>query len=257
MGKKTKEEPVPTINSVQNRDIIQRLNYMYQAGAFLQNLQGPIPESGEASSSSSSAPATVTTVRRKIKAKNGKKSAKKIVREVGVFKTMGDLGRSYVRSMQVVGQRTTVKMDPSIKRTICKGCHVSLIPGATVSTRVEKLSSHGHVVVYTCFNCKTKRKIPAPPTANVPTIPSSSPSDVTQTLIEAPTSTATDASPTEHPHIQDIAMADPDLVIPQQRVLTRVLRKKKRAPIARQPILSERKDAGHVLFRGTEKLSEE
>ena len=102
MAKKTKEDPVPTINSVQNRDIIQRLNYMYQAGTFLQALH-----TQNAASSSSSLEGTKDEPISSKKRKGGKK---KKTRRVEGLTTMGDLGRSYVRSMKVVGQRTTVKM---------------------------------------------------------------------------------------------------------------------------------------------------
>lgn len=102
MGKKTKEDPAPTINSVQNRDIIQRLNYMYQAGTFLQGLH---TQNAVASSSSSEG-----TINEPMSSKRRKGGKKQKARRVGGLKTMGDLGRSYVHSMKVVGQRTTVKM---------------------------------------------------------------------------------------------------------------------------------------------------
>ena len=102
MAKKVKEDPVPSINSVQNRDIIQRLNFMYQAGTFLQGLHNQ-----NAIASSSSLEKTTNEPTSSRKRKSGKKAK---TRRVEGLKTMGDLGRSYVHSMKVVGQRTTVKM---------------------------------------------------------------------------------------------------------------------------------------------------
>jgi ribonuclease P protein subunit RPR2 len=100
MAKKGKEEPTPTINNVPNKDIIQRLNFMYQASAYLQSIQPQeLPESLP-EAPPNDAPVLGLNSRRK-----GKKRARN-----GTKKTMGDLARSYVKSMKVVGQRTTVKM---------------------------------------------------------------------------------------------------------------------------------------------------
>ncbi|KAK0438336.1 RNAse P Rpr2/Rpp21/SNM1 subunit domain-containing protein [Desarmillaria tabescens] len=125
MAKKSKDE-APNPNNVPNRDIIQRLNFLYQASVYLNGVSPP-----------------------------QKRKQKRV--------TTSDLSRSYVSSMKIVGQKTTVKMDPSIKRTICKGCDTVLVPGSTVSIRVKKSPSHGHLMVYTCTRCKTSRRIPAPP----------------------------------------------------------------------------------------------
>lgn len=70
--------------------------------------------------------------------------------------TAADLSRIYVATMKTIGQKTVVRMysflaipdfhlfsmlafsrDPSIKRTICKGCAVVLIPGSTATVRVK------------------------------------------------------------------------------------------------------------------------
>ncbi|KAK0201592.1 RNAse P Rpr2/Rpp21/SNM1 subunit domain-containing protein [Desarmillaria ectypa] len=125
MAKKSKDE-VPNPNSVPNRDIIQRLNFLYQASVYLNGVTSQSPPQ-----------------RKRV--------------------TTSDLSRSYVSSMKIVGKKTTVKMDPSVKRTICKGCDTILVPGSTVSIRVKKSQSHGHLMVYTCTRCKTPRRIPAPP----------------------------------------------------------------------------------------------
>ncbi|KAK0485300.1 RNAse P Rpr2/Rpp21/SNM1 subunit domain-containing protein, partial [Armillaria luteobubalina] len=125
MAKKPKDE-TPNVNSVPNKDIIQRLNFLYQASVYLNGVTSQSPSR-----------------RRRV--------------------STSDLSRSYVSSMKVVGQKTVVKMDPSIKRTICKGCNTILVPGSMVTIRVNKSASRGHVMVYTCTHCKTTRRIPAAP----------------------------------------------------------------------------------------------
>ncbi|PBK74610.1 Rpr2-domain-containing protein [Armillaria solidipes] len=125
MAKKSKDE-TPNANSVPNKDIIQRLNFLYQASVYLNGVPSQSPPR-----------------RKRV--------------------TTSDLSRSYVSSMKIVGQKTVVKMDPSVKRTICKGCNTILVPGSTVTIRANKSPSHGHLMVYTCTQCKTTRRIPAPP----------------------------------------------------------------------------------------------
>ena len=113
MVKKQKEE-TPNINAISNRDIIQRLNFLYQASVYLQSLEPSgtsisVPDTFESHPSSS---------RKRCKAKakgihlqhtqdvGGKEKKKKKKRK----QTTGDLARSYVQCMRVVGQKTTVKM---------------------------------------------------------------------------------------------------------------------------------------------------
>ncbi|KAK0485338.1 Rpr2-domain-containing protein [Armillaria luteobubalina] len=130
MARKAKDG-TPNANSVPNKDIIQRLNFLYQASVYLNGVTSQSP-----------------------------RRRKRV--------TTGDLSRSYVTSMKVVGRKTVVKMDPSVKRTICKRCNTILVPGSTVTIRANKSASHGHVMAYTCTHCKTTRRIPAPPGKKVP-----------------------------------------------------------------------------------------
>ncbi|KAF9019242.1 Rpr2-domain-containing protein, partial [Hymenopellis radicata] len=134
MAKKSKDQ-VPNPNSVVNRDIIQRLNFLYQASVYLNTVAASVP---------TAAPPPQ------------KKKWKKRI-------TADQLSRNYVSAMKVVGQKTTVKMDPAVKRTLCQGCHSVLIAGSTATVRVKKSPSHTHTMVYTCTQCKETRRIPAPP----------------------------------------------------------------------------------------------
>jgi len=84
MAKKEKEE-TPNVNATQNRDIAQRLNFLYQASVYLQSI----------------APSTTSGLR----SNKGKHE-----RRIGKKQTTGDLARSYIQCMRVVGQKTTVKM---------------------------------------------------------------------------------------------------------------------------------------------------
>jgi ribonuclease P protein subunit RPR2 len=98
MGKKQKEE-TPNVNATPNRDIIQRLNFLYQASVYLQSLEpsAPIPVSNHPSASGKS------------RFKNTQKADGKKKKHKRKY-TTGDLARNYVQCMRIVGQKTTVKM---------------------------------------------------------------------------------------------------------------------------------------------------
>jgi ribonuclease P protein subunit RPR2 len=94
MAKKHKEkdiDQVPNPNNVSNRDIIQRLNFLYQASVYL-NSVGPTSDDAK------------TDVTNSVKEEHKKKKRRRVV----VSTT--DLSRSYIKSMKIVGQKTTVKM---------------------------------------------------------------------------------------------------------------------------------------------------
>lgn len=83
MGKKNTREDVPNPNSIVNRDVIQRLNFLYQSSVYLSSLPAPSPDPGR-----------------------GTKSTKKRGRKF----TTKDLSRSYVDTMKIVGKKAVVKM---------------------------------------------------------------------------------------------------------------------------------------------------
>ncbi|OAX44111.1 Rpr2-domain-containing protein [Rhizopogon vinicolor AM-OR11-026] len=209
MGKKNNDIPNP--NSVANRDIIQRLNFLYQASVLLNGM------TAGASSQVPCSPCEADDAHNR-----PKKRRRKVV-------STADLSRSYVDTMKVVGQKTNVKIDPTVKRVICKGCNIILIPGASSTVRVKSSTSHGHLIVYTCNSCRTSRRIPAPPVlgANEPQM--AQPASVEKDQPGPETTTGSASRP----------------------ALCEQMRKKKpRAP--RLPLHFARE--GHIVFRGNERL---
>lgn len=93
MAKKNKDQ-VPNVNSVTNRDIIQRLSFLYQASTYLNAI------SSSPTSTSSTIPSTSNATTHD--------PTKKKRRRTRV--TTQDLSKSYITSMKIVGQKTTVKM---------------------------------------------------------------------------------------------------------------------------------------------------
>ncbi|KAG2358478.1 RNAse P Rpr2/Rpp21/SNM1 subunit domain-containing protein [Suillus spraguei] len=196
---------IPNPSRVGNRDIIQRLNFLYQASVLLNGMTaGPssqIPFDTCESNDTQSPP---------------RKRQKRVV-------STADLSRSYVDTMKIVGQKTNVKIDPTVKRVICKGCHIVLLPGASSTVRVKNSKSHGHIVVHTCNSCKTSRRIPAPPVLEVNEPESTS-------TMDQPASGTTTAS-----------------------ALRSVQREGKKPRVPRLAPHFAR-DLGHVVFRGDERL---
>lgn len=228
---KQKQEAVPTAQSAPNRDIIQRLNFSYQASVFLANLASSVdPSAASAPAVSSGDPQKAghpSTPRQK---KNGRHRAGQI--------SLDDLSRKWAADVKSVGKKTTVRIDPSVKRTICERCSTVFIPGHTVSVRVKGSSSHKHVVVYTCLKCSSSLRIVAPPTSSEVKLgkgvsPGDSELEPSTEGLEAVPPAGPQAVPTREPEASD-----------QNSATTRC---------PQTPSFS-RLDAGHVVFRGEQKL---
>ena len=156
MAEKGKDQ-TPNPASIPNTDIIQRLNFLYQANVYLSNLSRNVPPI-DVSHPASSAVSAREGNQAHNKSKNPKSRHAKQSRGRSI--TMNELSRAYVHTMSMVGKRATVKMcvsvsnvernadliiyptvlmyactpktqprDPSIKRTLCKSCKSVLVPG--------------------------------------------------------------------------------------------------------------------------------
>ncbi|GAA6032614.1 hypothetical protein JCM8097_004839 [Rhodosporidiobolus ruineniae] len=227
----TAATPVP------NRDALQRINYLHQASTLLSTILAAEaaepprkrsrkgkeratdePESEQARQASTSkggadgADGEDGEGRKRKRQRQGKTTSE-AVRPVS---------QHLARQMVEVAKKATVRMDPSVKRTKCKGCSVVLVPGVTSRVRVKPSGPHAHVIVHTCLSCQTQRRLPAPPQP--------SPDD---TADPAPETPALPDSPPEEP-------ADR----PQKK--PRPPPKKDRR--ARPPVFHERE--GHVVIRG-------
>ncbi|GAA5953114.1 hypothetical protein JCM21900_006113 [Sporobolomyces salmonicolor] len=80
-------------------------------------------------------------------------------------KALEPVSKHLVRTMNEVAKKATVRMDPTVKRTLCKGCSLVLVPGVTSSVRVKPSGPHAHVIVHTCHACHAQRRLPTPPHA--------------------------------------------------------------------------------------------
>ena len=96
MAKKSKDD-APNPNSVSNRDILQRLNFLYQASALLGTASTPPGPPARAP-----LPATLKGKERKREMKRRSKTRHAT--------DPAELSRAYVRSMRMIGQKTNMRM---------------------------------------------------------------------------------------------------------------------------------------------------
>ncbi|KAJ3797802.1 RNAse P Rpr2/Rpp21/SNM1 subunit domain-containing protein [Lentinula aff. detonsa] len=227
MGKKLKND-IPNPSSVSNRDVIQRLNFLYQASVYLNNVH-----------SSSTSPLQIPISSNANDSTSGVKKSQKRKKSVN----LNDLSRTYIETMQAVGSRTTVQLDPSVKRTLCKGCNIVLVPGSTTSVRTKKSSTHGHIMVYTCTTCKYSYRIPA--------VPIIRPNEAFAAS-ELGTAVMDVDVPQAQTDIQSSSQVDVFQGQQQQTENYNQTRKKKRRSPRLPPLFA--RDAGHVVFAGNEQL---
>ncbi|KDQ55820.1 hypothetical protein JAAARDRAFT_208592 [Jaapia argillacea MUCL 33604] len=256
MAKKSKDE-VPNPNSVANRDILQRLNFLYQAGVYLNSIPEQLRSSSDTTGSAS------TTPNHQVVPNESKRRPRKKRCRASRSLTTSDLARSYVKTMKSVSQRAIVKIDPTVKRTLCTGCDAVLLPGSTATVRVKASSCHGNTITYTCLACGNSRRIPAPPIFKVgDEVHPASPS--TLAPINAPVS----ANNAPIPQPQPVELRPGSLfegIVTNQNPMTsnspsvcqpsKSARKRRKANMARLPPFFER-EVGHVVFRGNEKVQQ-
>ena len=117
MGKKNKSD-TPNPSNIANRDILQRLNFLYQASAYLESISRQNAESmgsGAGPSGSTAGPSPGSTDVEKADISTTRQSkAQRRKRDRGQRKGRGiraaDIGQGYVRAMRLISQKTTVKM---------------------------------------------------------------------------------------------------------------------------------------------------
>lgn len=67
---------------------------------------------------------------------------------------VGDaLSSTYGKLLLSMGKKSLIRMEPEIKRTICKGCNILLVPGETATVRLHKKPAAR--LVWKCVKCLT------------------------------------------------------------------------------------------------------
>ena len=118
MGKKNKTES-PNPSNIVNRDILQRLNFLYQASVYLESVSRKCGESVDTGAGPSASdlgplmgatavgeagPSTAALSKAVRRTKRDREQRK------GRVVQAADIGQGYVRAMRLIGQKATVKM---------------------------------------------------------------------------------------------------------------------------------------------------
>ena len=114
MGKKNKGA-FPNPSNIANRDILQRLNFLYQASVYLESISRKCGESvdtgagpsesdlGPPMSAAAAYPSTPALSKAARRKRDGEHCKGRVIRAA-------DIGQGYVRAMRLIGQKTTTKM---------------------------------------------------------------------------------------------------------------------------------------------------
>jgi ribonuclease P protein subunit RPR2 len=142
---------------VPNRQNHARISFLYQAATYLTNIpytkSESIPQKQESNTEngalqqndSSDLPFTDTSSR---------KPASQFA-----------LSQYYASQIATIARKAQFKISPSLKRTICKGCKVVLVPGSTSTSAIENLSRNAEkpwadVLIITCNLCGMEKRYP-------------------------------------------------------------------------------------------------
>lgn len=196
MAKKSQNNPDQPPVVIPNRDLMQRMNFLYQASVHLSHSE--------------------------------------------THAETGRLARKHVKTLKKISNGAVVKIDPSVKRMLCKGCNAVLVPGSSASVRVKTSRPHGRVISYTCFSCRTVRVIPAAPTSQSHQAP---PDQDTTTIC-----TSEQRAPGSD--VQGSTGAD----VESSGNAPKTDQHRRRRSKARAVPFFARVDAGHVVYRGGERV---
>ena len=153
MGKKQKQS-----GSVPNRAIYSRLSYLYQAAAYIQSqgLQSQNPQS-QSSPEAAEQAQPHSEDRSQPPTEQGQPELHKDIHAVTARRLLSDL--------RAASLKTQIRLDPSVKRTVCKYCDTLLIEGASCRSSVENRSRGGRkpwadVLVVKCGTCGGEKRFP-------------------------------------------------------------------------------------------------
>ncbi|PKS09501.1 hypothetical protein jhhlp_004118 [Lomentospora prolificans] len=135
---------------IQNRPIYSRMSYLYQAAAFLAHQETSLNEASQNSSDSARQTQTQDSTTPEEKSKHGVNNI---------------MARRFLSDLRAVSLKTQIRIDPSIKRTVCKFCDSILVEGQSCTSVIENKSKNGKkpwadVLVLTCGTCGRMKRFP-------------------------------------------------------------------------------------------------
>ncbi|CAB4432901.1 unnamed protein product [Rhizophagus irregularis] len=165
MGKKKEKNSEPRL--IQHREIYQRMNFLYQAATLMTTISANITQPSPIlpTTSTSQQPSLLYSFSdqeqelQQGQSKIIKSNATTNKTNLDNTKNLASLGRFYINTMKTIGTKQVLRIDPSIKRTICKRCETILLPGVTSKVRI-KSRPEPHLQVM-CTECNTSKNYSA------------------------------------------------------------------------------------------------
>lgn len=139
----------PKQQSVQNRSLYSRINYLYQAATYL---NGTSKVDEEATTNLGADEEHVARSQAK-----GEKPAEGVVKQA--------VSRQLLTDMRATSLKTLIRLSPAIKQTVCKYCDTLMVQGQTCTSVIENKSKGGRkpwadILVITCKTCGGMRRFP-------------------------------------------------------------------------------------------------
>ncbi|KAL1734692.1 RNAse P Rpr2/Rpp21/SNM1 subunit domain-containing protein [Schizophyllum commune] len=259
---KPAKDAAPNFGAVANRDLLQRMNFLYQSSAYLNTI---IPQT-PSSSTGYAPPGRRGRLPGRPVIPEGRRRSKKRWPKPGFpageaegpkngtrrQATIVDLSREYIKNMKAVGRKSVMRIDPAVKRTICKArnCDTVMIPGANVNC-ASASRNHGHTLSYICPTCGRKRRIPCQSAATLPDEEGAAPDAVAadeqgDTVMKDPPQSSVAQQPSASEQTSAGLTSKP----------AAKAKKIHRRPPGKPPLFADR-EAGHVVLRGKERVEED
>ncbi|KAG2181530.1 hypothetical protein INT44_008345 [Umbelopsis vinacea] len=129
-----------------NLQIYQHMNFLHQAAILLSSLPEEDSQTAD-SSNTQQAPNTHDIASR---------DKSKIINKANE-PALAPLSRYYCSTMKNISKKLVLRLDPNVKRSICKKCDNVLIPSVTSDVRVKSRPHKGTVI--TCKSCRTQKRL--------------------------------------------------------------------------------------------------
>ncbi|KAJ2720424.1 Ribonuclease P protein subunit p21 [Coemansia sp. Benny D115] len=138
----------PKSGTLPNRELYERMNFLFQTSQFLAAL------AGNANKDTTSQQASDT-------------DAAAVVAAADRQASLIPLARFYSKEMRTIARKSVLRMSPHMRREICRVCATPLLPGVSCIKRV-KGKGHGRRVVTTCTYCGNSARLMVGETAENP-----------------------------------------------------------------------------------------
>ncbi|KAI7834011.1 RNAse P Rpr2/Rpp21/SNM1 subunit domain-containing protein [Kickxella alabastrina] len=162
-----------------NRELFERMNFLYQSSQFFASLSGNVCTSSSQRSRASDKASeneptnnntdeTLNTQKSQtvglekpictIAMANSQECKNSSKTDILMQQPLLPLARFYSKEMKMVARKSVLRMSPHLRRDMCKVCSTPLLPGVSCKKRV-KGKGNGRRLITTCNYCGTQTRI--------------------------------------------------------------------------------------------------